>query len=437
MEEVVARNYLIEERPDVILNIVDGTNLERNLYLSTQMTEIGIPVVIAINMMDVVRKNGDTIDLEGLSKAMGCPVVEVSALKGDGVDEVAEIAVKTAKEGKTVPHHHFSGEVEHAIAHIEEAVVHHLPEEQQRWYAIKLFERDSKVMEQLGVTGEVLAHIEKDIVEAERELDDDAEAIIINERYLYVEKLLKGVYVRKNAGKATVSEKIDRVLTNRFAALPIFMAIMFLVYYISVTTVGTWVTDFTNDGLFGDGFFLLGITNHDELVEEYVAEHHVIEQAYEILEANSGTEIRGYDEMLTAATEGDFAALEETIGSYGSQITVTVDENGDAVTLDGWLEAAMAEAPAPDDEQVTGVWIPGVPVLFEDLLDAMNVQEGNWVRSLVIDGIVLLQGKIILPALAVLLLAVGLTAAGVAAAEAVIERPAKKCCARIVGYRRM
>ena len=390
LEEVVARNYLMEEHPDVILNIVDGTNLERNLYLTTQLIEIGVPVVIAINMMDIVRKNGDKIDLQGLSKAMGCPVVEISALKGDGVSEAAEVAIEAAKSGKIPPHYHFSGAVEHTIAHIEEAVVHDLPEAQQRWYAIKLFERDSKVLEKLKVSPEVIAHIEKDIVETEEELDDDAESIIINERYLYVERLLKGVYTKKNAGKATVSEKIDRVLTNRFAALPIFMAIMFLVYYISVTTVGTWVTDFTNDGLFGDGFFMLGITNHDELVEEYVVENKIMEQVDFILDTAkeaadaAGTEIKGFDEMKGAVEEGDFGALEEAIGSYGSQIG-----------LDEWLETAMEGAPAPDDEGVSGLWIPGVPVWFENLFDAMDVQEGNWVRSLVIDGIVAGVGAVL------------------------------------------
>ncbi|MBR6727082.1 MAG: ferrous iron transporter B, partial [Clostridia bacterium] len=365
------------------------------------LIEIGVPVVIAINMMDIVRKNGDKIDLQGLSKAMGCPVVEISALKGDGVSEAAEVAIEAAKSGKIPPHYHFSGAVEHTIAHIEEAVVHDLPEAQQRWYAIKLFERDSKVLEKLKVSPEVIAHIEKDIVETEEELDDDAESIIINERYLYVERLLKGVYTKKNAGKATVSEKIDRVLTNRFAALPIFMAIMFLVYYISVTTVGTWVTDFTNDGLFGDGFFMLGITNHDELVEEYVAENKIMEQvdfaltlAKDAADA-SGTEIKGFDEMKGAVEDGDFGALEEAIGSYGSQIVVGVDEDLNEVTLDAWLEGAMEEAPAPDDEAVSGLWIPGVPVWFENLFDAMDVQEGNWVRSLVIDGIVAGVGAVL------------------------------------------
>ncbi|MBE5741846.1 MAG: ferrous iron transport protein B [Clostridiales bacterium] len=259
LEEVVARNYLIDERPDAILNIVDGTNLERNLYLTTQLIEIGLPVVVAINMMDMVRKNGDKIDVEGLSKKLGCKVVEISALKEDGIISAAEIAVEEAKKGKRIVKHIFSGAVEHAIAHIEESSVHHLPEDRQRWYAIKIFERDEKVLSQLSLDKEKLAHIETDIVACEKELDDDAESIITNERYLYIEKILNGIYVRKNAGKLTLSDKIDKVVTNRILALPIFAIIMFLVYYISVTTVGTWVTDFTNDGLFGDGFNFFGV----------------------------------------------------------------------------------------------------------------------------------------------------------------------------------
>ena len=257
-EEVVARNYLVGERPDAILNLVDGTNLERNLYLTTQLTELGIPVVVAINMMDIVKKNGDKIDIQGLSRAIGCKVVEISALKELGVMEAAEAAIEAAKGGKTFPTHNFSGPVEHALAHIEEVAVHDLPAEQQRWYAVKLFERDEKVMKQLKLSEEKIKHIGEDIAAAEAELDDDAESIITNERYVYIEKVLKGCYKKKNAGKLTVSDKIDRVVTNRWAALPIFAAIMFIVYFVSVTTVGTWVTDFTNDGLFGDGFVLFG-----------------------------------------------------------------------------------------------------------------------------------------------------------------------------------
>ena len=404
LEEVVARNYLIEEHPDVILNIVDGTNLERNLYLTTQLIEIGIPVVIAINMMDIVRKNGDKIDLAGLSKAMGCPVVEISALKGDGVSEAAEVAIEAAKSGKIPPHYHFSGAVEHTIAHIEEAVVHDLPEAQQRWYAIKLFERDSKVLEKLQVSPQIIAHIEKDIVETEEELDDDAESIIINERYLYVERILKGVYTKKNAGKATVSEKIDRVLTNRFAALPIFVAIMFLVYYIAVTTVGTWVTDFTNDGLFGDGWYLLGIgrSAYEEAVDDYVAENGVLEKATVIVAANAAIkdDIKGLDDLTGALgslydadceEEPDFGAFEEAVGSYGSQLEVGIDlATGELITLDIWLEAEMEGAPAPDEFPV---WVPGVPVLFERMLGAIDA--ADWLQSLVIDGIVAGVGAVL------------------------------------------
>ena len=249
LEEVVARNYLIGERPNAILNIVDGTNLERNLYLTTQLTELGIPVVVAINMMDIVRKNGDKINIEELSKALGCKVMEISALKGDGVLAAAEAAIDAAKNGKTVPMHTFSGAVEHAIAHIEEAAVHNLPEEQQRWYAIKIFERDDKVLSQLGLPQETLAHIQADIQAAEKELDDDAESIITGERYVYIGQLMKRCYHKKSAGKLTTSDKIDRVVTNRFLALPIFAVVMFAVYWIAMGPFGTFLTDWTNDVL--------------------------------------------------------------------------------------------------------------------------------------------------------------------------------------------
>lgn len=251
LEEVVARNYLIEERPDAILNIVDGTNLERNLYLTTQLTELGIPVVVAINMMDIVRKNGDSINVDQLSRELGCKVVEISALKGTGTLEAAEIAIEAAKSGKTVPMHTFSGAVEHALAHIEEAAVHGLPEEQQRWYSIKIFERDEKVLEKLNIPLEKMEHMEADIAAAERELDDDAEAIITNERYIYIASILKGAYKKKSLGRVTVSDKIDKIVTNRILALPIFVLVMWLVYTISIGTVGDWTVVFMNDGLFG------------------------------------------------------------------------------------------------------------------------------------------------------------------------------------------
>ena len=252
LEEVVSRNYLIDGRPDAILNIIDGTNLERNLFLTTQLTELGIPVVVAINMMDVVHKNGDKINTVNLAKTLGCRVVEISALKGTGIMEAAEAAIQMAKGGKTVPQHSFSGSVEHAIAHIEEAVLHNLPEEQQRWYAIKLFERDEKITEKLKLDKAILSHIEEDIKNCEAELDDDSESIITTERYTYIDSIIKDCCRIKNKGKLSASDKIDRVVTNRWLALPIFAAVMFLVYYISVTTVGDWVTGWTNDVLFGE-----------------------------------------------------------------------------------------------------------------------------------------------------------------------------------------
>ena len=252
LEEVVARNYLIGECPDAILNIVDGTNLERNLYLTTQLMEIGVPVVIAINMMDVVRKNGDVLDTEALGKKLGCPIVEISALKGDGILEAAELAIEAAREKRTPRPYCFSGIVEHALAHIEEAAVHGMTEARQRWYSVKIFERDEHVLRELGIDETRLAHIEEDIVKVERELDDDAEAIIINERYVYVTELLRHCYKKKNAGKLSVSDKIDMVLTNRILALPLFAAVMFLVYYIAIGSVGDWTVGFMNDTLFGE-----------------------------------------------------------------------------------------------------------------------------------------------------------------------------------------
>ncbi len=256
LEEVVARNYLIGERPDAILNIVDGTNLERNLYLTTQLTELGIPVVVAINMMDVVRKRGDVIKTDALSQALGCKVIEISALKGDGTMAAAEAAIQAAKTGKTVPMHTFSGSVEHALAHIEEAAVHSMPEEQQRWYAIKIFERDEKVLEKLNLSEQTKTHIETDIDAVEQEMDDDSESIITNERYVYIAQLMKSCYKKKTLGKLSPSDKIDRIVTNRFLALPIFVGVMFLIYAIAMgswkISIGTMGTEWANEVLFGE-----------------------------------------------------------------------------------------------------------------------------------------------------------------------------------------
>ncbi len=381
LEEVVARNYLIYERPDAILNIIDGTNLERNLYLTTQMTEIGIPVVIAINMMDVIRKRGDTINISELSRRLGCPVVEISALKETGITEAAERAIEAARNGKTLPRHNFSGCVEHAIAHIEEAAVHSMPIEQQRWYAIKIFERDEKVLAQLALDPQVRAHIEEDILAAEAELDDDAESIITNERYNYVTAVLSTCYKRKHAGKLTPSDKIDRIVTNRVAALPIFAAIMFLVYYLSVSTVGTWMTDFTNDGLFGKGWFLFGIGSdaYEEAMDNYAAEHIWTSELTATLNQAAVAGVIGADELRAAIEDRDFAAFDEAYGLYAEKLAA------EGYDLSPSYDAAM-EAEGLPDQTDFDIWVPGVPVLVEQGLTAAGTPP--WLNGLILDGIV-------------------------------------------------
>ena len=378
LEEVVARNYLITERPDAILNIIDGTNLERNLYLTTQLTELGIPVVIAINMMDVVRKNGDKINVDELSRELGCKIVEISALKGEGIMEAAEAAVQAAKSTKTVPMHTFSGPVEHAIAHIEEAAVHDLPEEQQRWYAIKIFERDDKVLDQLKIDPTVMAHIEEDIKAAEKELDDDAESIITNERYVYIAEIIKACYKKKNAGQLSVSDKIDRVVTNRWLGLPIFALVMFLVYYISMVTVGSAATDWANDGLFGDGWHLFGIGSgeYNEVADAYGEASLVVDGYEAYIEENGALAADGtftYDvedeETLAVTTET------ATLADY-EKAKATLDEIGDE--------------PDPADY---GVWVPGVPVLVGNALESAGA--ADWLSGLILDGIVAGVGAVL------------------------------------------
>ena len=376
LEEVVSRNYLIDDRPDVILNLVDGTNLERNLYLTTQLTELGIPVVVAINMMDVVRKQGDRINIEELSRELGCKVVEISALKGDGVMEAADAAIEAATSAKTVPMHTFSGPVEHAIAHIEEAAVHGLPEAQQRWYAIKIFERDDKVLEKLALPEETMQHIEQDIQSAERELDDDAESIITNERYIYIAQIIKGCYKKKNAGGLTTSDKIDKIVTNRWLGLPIFALVMFLVYYIAMVGVGASATDWTNDNLFGDGFHLFGIgaSEYAEVAETY-GDAALIVDGYEAYVAENGEPT----DTFTYEVED-----EETLAV--KEVTATVAEYQEAAQT---LEE-LGDEPDPADY---GVWLPGVPVLVGNLLEKLNC--ADWLSGLVLDGIVAGVGAVL------------------------------------------
>lgn len=379
LEEVVARNYLIQERPDAILNIVDGTNLERNLYLTTQLTELGIPVVVAVNMMDVVKKNGDKINIEALSKALGCKVVEISALKGTGIMEAAEEAVRAAQSTKTVPQHSFSGVVEHALAHIEEVAVHKLPEEQQRWYAIKIFERDDKVLEQLNLSGADRAHIETDIKAAEKELDDDAESIITNERYVYIASIIKSCYKKKSTGGLTVSDKIDKVVTNRILALPIFAVIMCIVYYVSVTTVGTIATDWANDGVFGDGWHLFGIgtSEYDDAMTDYAVENVWTADVVSTVQAATDAGVIGADEVLGAIEDEDFGGFDEAYGSYADSLA---EEGYD---ISETVDAALEEAPDPSEY---GVWVPGIPVLVESGLEAVGC--ADWLSGLILDGII-------------------------------------------------
>ncbi len=381
LEEVVARNYLVGERPDAILNIVDGTNLERNLYLTTQLIELGIPVVVAINMMDVVEKKGDKIDIEKLSRYFGCKFVEISALKGTGIEEAADIVIEAAKNGKTIPSHVFSGTVEHALAHIEEAAVHDMPKEQQRWFSIKIFERDEKVLEQLALSESILAHIEEDIRAVETELDDDAESIITNERYVYITSLVARSLKKKNDGKLSASDRIDNVLTNRFAALPIFALIMFLVYYISVSTVGTVVTDWANDGVFGDGWHLFGIgaSDYADAMDGYAEQYLWTDEFRSVVDAAVNADVTGSGDIQSAILDGDFDAFDEAYGAYGDSLA---DKGYD---LSGYYDAALGDLaegiPTPSDY---GVWVPGVPVLLEaPLADAPE-----WLSGLVLDGIV-------------------------------------------------
>ena len=377
LEEVVARNYLLGERPDAILNIIDGTNLERNLYLTTQLTELGIPVVVAINMMDLVKKNGDKINVEELSRQLGCKVVEISALKGTGIMAAAEAAIDAAKNSKTVPQHTFSGSVEHALAHIEEAAVHNMPEEQQRWYAIKIFERDDKVLSSLNIDKGVLEHIENDIKAVETEMDDDAESIITNERYIYIGEVIKACYKKKNHGGLSTSDKIDRIVTNRWLGLPIFAVVMFIVYWVAMVGVGAPATDWANDGLFGDGWHLLGIDGgYGDLAEEY-GEASLIVDGYDAYIEENGS--LAADGTFTYEVED-----EETLAVSTETATMADYEKAKA-TLD-----EIGDEPDPADY---GIWVPGVPVLVGNALEKADT--ADWLSGLILDGIVAGVGAVL------------------------------------------
>lgn len=380
LEEVVARNYLITERPDAILNIIDGTNLERNLYLTTQLTELGIPVVIAINMLDVLEKKGDVINTQELSKKTGCPVYEISALKGKGIQEAADAVVKFAKENKKFEVAHvFAKNVEDILENIAAKLPKDIPEEQKRFYAIKLFERDSKILE----TREDFPDIESIIADAENEFDDDSESIITNERYTYISSIIKGCYKKKSKEKLSTSDKIDRIVTNRWLALPIFAIIMIIVYYVSVTSIGTLVTDFTNDQLFGeDGWYLFGIGRsdyeaaNDKFVEENIFNHKTEIEAE--LQKAVDEHVKGSEEILAAVQDEDFGAFEESMESYSAAL----EEAG--ISIDDYYNDDIMEN-APDKADY-GVYIPGITTLVSNGLEAINCVD--WLSALIVNGIV-------------------------------------------------
>ena len=409
LEEVVARNYLLDEKPDVILNIIDGTNLERNLYLTTQLLEVGIPVVVAVNMMDVVNKNGDTISAENLSKQLGCKVVEISALKGTGIEEAAELAIKAAGT-KTVIKHKFAEDIENVLSDIESSVLDKVSEETKRWYAIKVFEKDEKALEKLALTSDQLASVEEKIKAVEDAHDDDAESIITNERYEYITSIIDSVQNKKSAGKLTTSDKIDRIVTNRWLGLPIFAVIMFLVYYIAMVSVGTAATDFTNDGIFGDGFHLFGngTAEYEEAVETYGDTDLIIEafnEEYGNDDIADAIDLENEDYSKESAKK----ALDElySLTAEDASVTYTVEDEETLATedvenvtkddlkeaIDNYLATDYKESYGAPDTTTYGTWIPSIPVLVENLLDSLNT--ADWLKGLILDGIVAGVGAVL------------------------------------------
>ncbi len=388
IEEIVSRNYLVNERPDAIINIIDGTNLERNLYLSTQLIELSIPMVIAVNMMDLVEKTGDKIHLDKLAKYLGCEVVEISALREKGIELAVRKAIATAKEGrKKQLEAQFAPEVEKSIQAVMEKISNNIPGEQKRFFAIKLLERDKWMAESMKIVPE----IDEEILALEKAFEDDTESIITNERYLYIEKIIGSCITKNKAGeKLTISDKIDKIVTNRFLALPIFAAVMILIYYISVSTVGTWATDWTNDGLFGDGWHLFGIGSsaYDKAITEYAEEYIWTDEVKQTLSAAADAEVIGAQDVLDAVLDKDYGGFDEAYGTYADSLS----EAG--FDISRTVEAALSEdaegVPATSEY---GVWVPGIPVLFERLLDAIHC--AGWLKSLVLDGIVAGVGAVL------------------------------------------
>lgn len=388
LEEVVARNYLINERPDAIINIVDGTNIERNLYLSTQIMELGIPVIMAVNMLDVLEKRGDKIHINKLSEKLGCEVVEISALKGTGIRDLANKAVKLAEsKKKNTVVHKFANEVEEVIDETKGLLSADIPEEQKRFFAIKLLERDEKIREIMRTVPDVSKQIDK----LEKVFDDDTESIITNERYVYISSIIKDCVTKAKSDKLTASDKIDRIVTNRILALPIFAVVMCIVYYISVTTVGTWATDWTNDGVFGDGFHLFGIgtAQYEEDLDKWADENVFSTELEQIAEKAVKENVAGAEEVKDAIADKDFGAFEEAYGSYNDAFDekgLNMDEAlGDAIDEEG-------EFTGPDTSEY-GVWVPGIPVLVGNGLEAIHCND--FLTGLIIDGIIAGVGAVL------------------------------------------
>ena len=381
LEEVVARNYLLGENPDAVLNIIDGTNLERNLYLTTQVLELGIPTVVAINMMDIVEKNGDKIDIRKLAKDLGVPVVEISALKGTAVMDAAEAAIKVAKANMIPKAQTFSSDVEAALTKIEALALADIPEAQRRWYAVKLFERDDKVLASMGLSDDIQKSVEDVIAGVEAAEDDDAESIITNERYMKIGEVISDSYVKQNRGELSTSDKIDKVVTNRWLGLPIFVAVMFLVYYISVTTVGTWATDWANDGVFGDGWHLfhIGTSAYNDAMDEYAQNFVFTDEVKAAAQGAVDAGVTGAEDVLGAIEDGSFGDFDEAFGSYGDAMAEAGFDVGDAV--DEALEADGVPNPAN-----YGIWVTGIPVMVEQWLDGLNT--ADWLKGLILDGII-------------------------------------------------
>ncbi|MBQ5580055.1 MAG: ferrous iron transporter B [Clostridia bacterium] len=381
LEEVVARNYLLGENPDAVLNIIDGTNLERNLYLTTQVLELGIPTVVAINMMDIVEKNGDKIDIRKLAKDLSVPVVEISALKGTAVMDAAEAAIKVAKANMIPKAQTFSSDVEAALTKIEALALADIPEAQRRWYAVKLFERDDKVLASMGLSDDIQKSVEDVIAGVEAAEDDDAESIITNERYMKIGEVISDSYVKQNRGELSTSDKIDKVVTNRWLGLPIFVAVMFLVYYISVTTVGTWATDWANDGVFGDGWHLfhIGTSAYNDAMDEYAQNFVFTDEVKAAAQGAVDAGVTGAEDVLGAIEDGSFGDFDEAFGSYGDAMAEAGFDVGDAV--DEALEADGVPNPAN-----YGIWVTGIPVMVEQWLDGLNT--ADWLKGLILDGII-------------------------------------------------